>query len=55
MRMPTTVVKTPAMISTSHIEMWIPAAFSGAVERKWKVTCSKCPEANHPAVYAPAA
>ena len=37
------VVKTPAMISTSHIEMWIPGAPSGAVERNWKLTCSKWP------------
>ena len=53
--MPTTVVKTPATISTSHIEMWMPGAPSGAVERNWKLMSSKWPEASQPAVYAPAA
>ena len=53
--MPTIVVKTPAMIRTSHIEMWIPTVSSGAVETKWNVTWSKWLDASQPAVYAPAA
>ena len=53
--MPTIVVKTPATMRTSHMEMWIPGLSPVVVEPKWKVISLNCSEASQPAVYAPAA
>ena len=43
------------MMSTSHIEMWIPGASSGAVEQEVEGDVLELEEANQPATYAPAA
>ena len=53
--MPANIVSRPAMISTSHIVRWMPTRSLFTDEPKWNVTCSKCWDANQPAVYAPTA
>ena len=45
-----------ARIRTSQIEMWIPwASWVTPTDPKWNFTCSNCPEASQPALYAPMA
>ena len=48
--MPASIVSSPAMISTSHIERWMPTLSLSTDEPKWNVTCSNCCDANQPAV-----
>ena len=55
MMIPESIVRSPAAISTIHMVMWIPTCSFDTDEPKWNVTCSKCCDANQPAVYAPTA
>jgi hypothetical protein len=49
--MPPIAVTTPAIRSTSQIEMWMPVSDEPTpTAPKWKLTCWNWPEASQPAV-----